>query len=187
MPLNLLIMFVLLLYTQKGLNGSMLLFVALCILTGMTYGLVATKTGDFRFGNVLGPSVNDVPLVIGIHWFIIVYCAGVTIQTMLTKILDKIPPESNTVRPTLKAMSIMFDAATIAVFLGWLIEPVAGRLGWWQWERGIVPFYNYACLYIVCALLLLDFHYAAFNKQNKFAIHLLLIQAMYFLILRTFL
>jgi putative membrane protein len=186
-PAGMLFMFLLLLFTQKKLNGSMLLFVALCVLTGMTYGLVNTKTGDFKFGDSLGPSIDTVPLVTGVYWFIIIYCSGITIHTLLNRILDKITTNPTAMRPTLKAMSVMVDAAMLSVLFALLVEPVAAKLDWWQWEKGSTPFYNYACWYIVSALLLLDFHYAQFNKENKFAINLLLIQAMYFLLLRTFL
>lgn len=187
MPPGLFLMFLLLLFTQKQINGHMLLFVALCILTGMTYGLVITRAGVFKFGNALGIFVDTVPLVTGINWFIIIYCSGITIHMLLNRIIDRMATNTRTMRPALKAMSVIVDAATLAVLFQLLVEPAAARLGWWIWERGSVPFYHYTCWYIVSALLLLDFHYALFNKENKFAINLLLIQAMYFLLLRTFL
>lgn len=180
------LMFVLLLFTQRRINANMLLFVVLCILTGMTIGLLATKTGEYRFGTGLGYAVSDVPVVIGIHWFIIVYCCAITIYTLLIRIMNKVAANATTVRPTLKAISIIVDAATVAAFMDWIIEPVAVKLNWWHWETG-VPFYNYLCWYIFSALLMIDFYYAPFYKENKFAINLLLIQAMFYLLLRTFL
>ena len=78
--------------------------------------------------------------------------------------------------------------AALAVLFDWLIEPVAVKLGYWQWKGdGSIPMYNYICWAVISALLLAVFHFCAFNKQNKFAIHLLLIQALFFLLLRTFL
>ncbi len=187
-------MFLLILYTQKQLNGWMLLFTAACFIIGVATEIVGVKTGglfgDFEFGKVLGPSIETVPYVIGINWFIIIYCTGITIHILLSNILDRIATDTNTVRPSLKAMSVVVDGATLAVLFNWLIEPVAVKLGYWKWTTtpdGGAPFYNHLCWFIVSSLLLLVFHYARFEKQNKFAINLLLVQAMYFLLLRTFL
>ena len=68
------------------------------------------------------------------------------------------------------------------------MEPVAGILGYWQWKgTGEAPFYNYICWFGVSLFLLTVFHFIPFSKNNKFAINLLLIQMMFFLLLRTFL
>ena len=85
-------------------------------------------------------------------------------------------------------MSLIADGATLAVLFDWLIEPVAVKLGYWQWNGdGSIPLYNYICWVTISVLLLGIFHYLKFNKRNKFAINLLLIQMMFFLLLRTFL
>lgn len=185
-------MFLLLLYTQKQFNIWILLFTIICFVTGIAAEMVGTGTGwlfgNYKYGNVLGLRVKDVPIITGINWFIIIYCTGITIHTLLNKILDRITVDTDAARPTLKAMSIIIDGATLAVLFDWLMEPVAIKLGYWQWGgNGNVPFYNYICWFAVSALLLAVFHYATFNKQNKFAVNLLLIQAMFFLLLRTFL
>jgi putative membrane protein len=191
-PINLLLMFLLLLYTQKKINGWMILFTLTCLLAGVGVEMIGTKTGwlfgDYKYGNVLGPTIKNVPYVIGVNWFIIIYCSGVTIQILLNKILDRLPFDAEHPRPALKALSIVADGATLAVLFDWLIEPVAGKLGYWQWHSILgTPFYNYLCWFMVSSLMLIVFHFAKFEKQNKFAVNLLLIQAMFFLLLRTFL
>ena len=77
------------------------------------------------------------------------------------------------------------DGATLALLFDWLMEPVAAQLGYWKWA-GEIPFYNYLCWFIVAIVLLALFHFSRFNKQNKFAVHLLMIQVMFFLLLKTF-
>ena len=85
-------------------------------------------------------------------------------------------------------LSIMVDGATLAVLFDWLMEPAAVKLGYWKWlGNGEIPLYNYMCWFVISMLLLFVFHKLQFNKQNKFAVNLLLIQAMFFLLLRTFL
>ncbi|MFT3909251.1 MAG: carotenoid biosynthesis protein [Ferruginibacter sp.] len=185
-------MFLLLLYTQKNINRGMLLFTLVCLLGGIAVEIIGTKTGwifgDYKYGNVLGPSIEKVPYVIGVNWFIVIYCSGVTIQILLNAILDRLPYDAEHPRPSLKALSIVADGATLAVLFDWLMEPVASKLGYWQWDSILgTPFYNYLCWFLVASLMLLVFHFAKFEKHNKFAVNLLLIQAMFFLLLRTFL
>jgi putative membrane protein len=83
---------------------------------------------------------------------------------------------------------VIVDGACLAVFFDWLMEPVAVKLGFWIWKGdGAIPFYNYICWLMISLLLLSIFNFAGFRKENKFAVNLLLIQALFFLILRTFL
>jgi putative membrane protein len=115
------------------------------------------------------------------------YCCGISTHTLLKKALSKMLQDVVTTPKSIKAISVIIDGATIAVFLDWIMEPVAVKLGYWQWKTEVIPFYNYLCWFIISMGLLTVFHFCNFNKQNKFAIHLLLIQAMFFLLLRTFL
>ena len=189
--LNLLLMFVLLMWTQKEKNSFFLLFVAAAIVLGLAAEIVGVNTGalfgNYTYGNVLGPKVMKVPLIIGINWFVIIYCCGVAIHTLLMKAISRISLETKTKPITLKAISVIVDGATIAVFFDWVMEPVAVKLGYWKWIDGDVPFYNYVCWLMVSNIILAVFHFSRFNKQNKFAVNLLLIQMMFFLLLRTFL
>ena len=76
----------------------------------------------------------------------------------------------------------------MAVLFDWVMEPVAVKLGYWKWlGNGDIPFYNYVSWFVISVGMLAIFHFCKFNKQNKFAVNLLLIQLLFFLILRTFL
>ena len=189
--LNLLLMFVLLVWTQKEKNGFFLLFVAAAIVLGLAAEIIGVNTGalfgDYSYGNLLGPKFMKVPLIIGINWFVIIYCCGISIHTLLMKAISRISFETKTKPMALKAISVIVDGASIAVFFDWIMEPVAVKLGYWKWHDGTVPFYNYVCWLMVSNIILAIFHFSRFNKQNKFAVNLLLIQMMFFLLLRTFL
>ena len=104
------------------------------------------------------------------------------------KAIHRVAADTGKTPMALKALSVIVDGATLAVFFDWLMEPVAVKLGYWAWNGdGSIPMFNYLCWFIVSLLLLAVFHFAKFNKQNKFAVNLLLIQLMFFLLLRTFL
>ena len=189
---NLLLMFALILFTQQKPYKHFIILLVICVGVGILVEITGTQTGllfgDYRYGHVLGPSIQQVPVIIGINWFIIIYCCGISIHMMLTNIIDKLTVELGGTKPALKAISIVIDGASLAVFFVWLMEPVAVKLGYWEWfGNGQIPFYNYLCWFVISALLLIVFHFVQFNKQNKFAVNMLLIQAMFYLLLRTFL
>ena len=191
-PYNLLLSFALLIWTQTDKNKFFFLFLLLCFVVGVVVEIIGINTrilfGDYTYGNVLGPKVQHVPLLIGINWFLIIYCCGISINTLLLKAINRIAADSGKNPMALKALSVIIDGATLAVFFDWLLEPVAVKLGYWVWNgNGEIPMLNYICWFVVSLLLLTIFHYAKFNKQNKFAVNLLLIQMMFFLLLRTFL
>lgn len=189
-PVNLLLMFALLIWTQAQKNIAFWLFIASIVLLGILVEMIGVNTqllfGSYSYSNVLGPQINNVPFIIGINWFVIIYCCGIAIHTILMKAIYKVSKETATPPMILKAISVIIDGATVAVFFDWIMEPVAVQLKFWKWD-GDIPFYNYICWLLVSAAMLSLFHFFKFSKHNKFAIHLLLIQLMFFLLLRTFL
>jgi len=191
-PVNLFLMVGLLFYTQNNKNSSFFIFFFICCITGVIVEIVGTSTGwlfgNYTYGKTLGPVIMDVPYIIGINWFIIIYCCGVCVQMLLTRLVAKLSQEMGRSTKSIKLLSIVVDGATLAVFFDWLMEPVAVKLGYWHWlGDGEIPLYNYFCWFVLSMLLLFVFHTLQFNKENKFAVNLLLIQAMFFLLLRTFL
>ena len=191
-PLNLLLSFGLLIWTQNAKNIAFYIFLLTCFAVGVAVEVIGVNTGllfgDYTYGQVLGPKLRNVPLLIGVNWFIIIYCCGISIHTLLMKAITRIAADTGKAPLALKALSVIIDGATLAVFFDWLMEPVAVKLGYWTWNGdGSIPMFNYICWFVVSLLLLISFHFAKFNKQNKFAVNLLLIQLMFFLLLRTFL
>ena len=191
-PINLLLSFVLLIWTQADKNKSFFLFLLCCVFTGIAVEMIGINTGllfgEYAYGRVLGFKVLQVPVLIGINWFIIIYCCGISIHTFLMHAINKIAAETGKNPVILKALSVIADGAILAVLFDWLMEPVAVKLGFWTWKGdGSIPLFNYICWFGISLLLLMVFHFTKFNKQNKFAVNLLLIQLMFFLLLRTFL
>lgn len=189
--LNLLLCFFLLLWTQQNKNVFFWLFTGITIVIGFVVETIGVNTGylfgEYSYGQALGIKWKNVPLIIGINWFIVVYCCGISVTALLEAIVKPLPDTVDTPAPVLKNISVIVDGATLAVVLDWLMEPVAVKLGFWKWATGEIPLYNYLCWFVISLLLLMLFRFSPFEKRNKFAIHLLLIQGMFFLILRTFL
>ena len=190
-PFNLLLMFALLVWTQRKKNKYFVLFLAASFIAGIGVEIIGVNTsllfGEYQYGAVLGPRVMNVPWIIGINWFIIIYCCGISVNKLLTKVSSRATATGADTPKIMKLLSIIVDGATLAVFFDWLMEPVAINLKYWHWNgNGEVPFFNYFCWFIISILLLTVFHFCKFEKRNKFAVNLLLIQVMFFLLLRTF-
>ena len=191
-PLNLLLSAGLLIYTQQEKKKDFYIFLIVTIITGFIVEVIGVNTsllfGNYNYGNVLGFKWLEVPFIIGLNWFIIIYCCGISTNTLLNNLLTKVAITPAAPLTFLKAISVITDSATLAVLFDILIEPVAIKLGFWHWNGdGSIPIYNYICWIIISLILLTVFHILKFNKQNKFAINLLMIQFMFFLLLRTFL
>jgi bisanhydrobacterioruberin hydratase len=190
-PVNLLLMGGLLVATHRQRNAAFWLFLGICSLTGIAVELIGVNTGwlfgQYTYGQVLGYQWQGVPLLIGVNWFITMYCCGITIHTLLQKLVAKLgDPVSGSKK--IQALSVVVDGATLAVFFDWVIEPVAVKLGFWTWAgSGAIPTFNYVCWFGISLLLMTCFYFFNLGKSNKFAVHLLLIQLLFFLILRTFL
>jgi bisanhydrobacterioruberin hydratase len=189
-PMNLLLSAGLLIYTQKEKNSRFFLFVTVCYVVGYLVEYLGVNHqllfGEYRYLPAMGWQWKSVPLVIGVNWFIMMYCCGVTIQHFLNFMWNKLKDEDEPRRANVGFFAIIIDGALLATFFDWIMEPIAVKLGYWQWlGDGSIPLFNYACWFVISALLMLLFRLLSFPKQNQFAVNLLLIQFMFFLILRT--
>ena len=190
--LNLLLMLGLLVYTQKKINIAYIIFFLLCFSTGIAVEIIGTSTGhlfgQYEYGKMLGPAIKNVPLVIGINWFIIMYCCGVAVYTVVEKLSNRLEIVTGERPKALKIVSLVSDGAMVAVIFDWIMEPAAIKLGFWKWlGDGEIPSFNYLTWFGISTLLMIAFAFLKFEKQNIFAVHLLMIMAMFFMLIRTFL
>ncbi len=191
-PLNLLLMAALLIVTQRQKNVYFFLFFAITVVVGFVVELVGVNTGflfgNYQYGEVLGTRFYGVPLLIGINWFIIIYCTGVISQQLYNWTNKQLAAVQADVKPSLQLISFITDGAFLATFFDYIMEPVAVKLHFWQWlGSGDIPFYNYTCWFFISVLLITVFKLLPFDKNNPLAVHLFIVQLLFFLLLRTFL
>ncbi len=184
-------MSLLLVWTQQQKNIHFFLFLISAWAVGMCTEIIGTNTsllfGSYKYGNLLGIKLKNVPLLIGINWFVTIYNAGVIVTIFDDWILRKLSGDAH-FSSVMLTLSFIIDAALLATFFDWLMEPVAVKLGFWQWlADGQPPLFNYTSWFVISALLLAVFRWLKFNKHNHFAVHLFIIQLLFFLTLRTFL
>lgn len=191
--LNLIIMAGLLIYTQPIYNKNFFLFILIAIFTGFFVEAIGVNTGilfgNYSYGTVLGTKLYGVPILVGVQWFVIVFCCGVIMQYVNNWAYQKIVElgANSEKSDKIQSISIIIDAALLASFFDFIMEPVAQKLGYWQWENNIIPFFNYTTWFFVSGLLLYIFNKLSFNKLNPFALHLFIIQLLFFIALRIYL
>lgn len=189
-PLNLVLMAVLLIITQQQKNIAFFGFVFATFFIGFLAEWIGIHTGalfgNYEYGKVLGLQYENVPLLIGVNWFIIIYCTGIVTGKLYSKMNAKLADVQAGMSPAVQFISLVVDGALLATFFDFIIEPVAVKLGYWKWlNNGDIPFYNYACWFAISALLLTIFRLLPFDKNNRLAVHLFIIQVLFFLLLRV--
>jgi putative membrane protein len=104
--------------------------------TGVRTGLIY---GPYHYSNLLGPKLGDVPVLIPLAWFMMIYPSWVTARVLLRGV------------DTRRAAGIAALALVAAmVMTAWdtVMDPGMAAAGNWVWERGGayfgVPLRNYA-------------------------------------------
>jgi putative membrane protein len=187
-PIVLLIMFLLLSITQKKIFQAYISFFFIAFTIGMATEIIGVNTGllfgNYQYGQVLGPKLFGVPLLIGFNWFNIVFCSG----SLLAQCIDLLQRKWNVnITARTYTMAVVLGGAAIATCFDIILEPVAVKLNFWSWENGQIPLYNYICWFIISAVLLGFKMYIKKITVNTFATILFIIQALFFLLLNYFL
>lgn len=171
-PLNLLISAILIFpgYQRPVEKMVMGFFVAYFI--GFFVEMVGTNTGilfgSYLYEGGLGPEWLQTPLLIGINWFILIAGTASWVELILPKI---------------HAIVKMVLASFLMVGIDFLIEPAAIELGWWSWLNNEIPIQNYIAWWVTSLVIHAIWQNLQFNKVNKIAAGLYLMQWVFFIYL----
>ncbi|RYY36915.1 MAG: carotenoid biosynthesis protein [Sphingobacteriaceae bacterium] len=171
-PFHLLLMAALVIKSHNKINKRFIVFFIIACITGYGVEWIGTSTGllfgSYGYGKTLGTQVLGVPLLMGVLWFLMVYSAGVAMR--LSGIKHKL----------LRALT----GAVLLTLLDWLIEPIAMRFDYWDWQNDVIPFTNYVCWFIISFVLLCVFELCWFKKQSGVAAVFLFTQFIFFIAMR---
>jgi putative membrane protein len=190
-PLNLLLMFVLLLINQQKINKQFFFFLATAFITGMAVEIIGVNTqllfGNYQYSSVLGKKIAGVPFLIGINWFVIVFCSCIAVQYFHEWVKAMAIAKGVLIKASTQTFSFVIDVALLTTFFDVIIEPVAIKLNFWNWHNHSIPLYNYCCWFVISSLLALLFKHIRIITHNYFAVHLFIIQLLFFVALRLYL
>src|SRR4051794_13315632 len=131
-PLNLLVMFGLIIWTHTGKNAAFYAFAGVAFAAGMITEIIGVNTsllfGKYEYGSVLGTGILHVPWIIGVNWFGVVYCCGVTIEHLHRRIDRQSSTAESFLTPRIRLLSFIIDGALLATFFDFVLEPVAVKL-----------------------------------------------------------
>lgn len=169
-PWHLLLMAVLLMFTHRTLNAKFVLFFIVIFGLGYAAEWVGVHKGiifgNYAYGKTFGFKLHDIPLIIGINWFILVYSTGVLLQ-----------------RSAIKNIVIrLFYGGLVLTLLDFLIEPVAIRDDYWHWTNGAIPIKNYITWFVLSVIMLFIFEKFRFKKQGMAGPVLLIAQFVFFVV-----
>jgi uncharacterized membrane protein len=168
-PFHLLATMGLILAYHRGWTDSFPIFGAAAFWIGFGSELIGIHTGylygDYVYGPTLGVMLWEVPLVIGVNWFVLSYLTG--------SVFHKIPND----------WYAAFLGATAMTALDYILEPVAVSLNFWAWKWDVIPVSNYLGWFGVSFLIQLIWRKAKFEKYNPLATWLLITWILFFTIL----
>ncbi len=107
---------------------------------GVNYGWIF---GEYLYGDSLGIKIGGVPLMIGVNWLLL---SVVSRQALLGVFSNK--------------YIVAFFAPVLMLLIDFILEPIAPKLDFWDWNNIDVPISNYRDWFIVALisqLILLNF------------------------------
>jgi bisanhydrobacterioruberin hydratase len=174
-PWHLLLMGVFLALSHDRLDKRFLLFFILIYAATFAAEWLGVNTrllfGNYYYGHTMGVKLWNIPLIMGVTWFLLIYSAGVVMQWSRLK----------------NMLLRVITGSVILVLLDMLIEQIAMRFDYWHWVGGIVPVGNYAGWFGVSVVMLLVFELFRFKKQGLVAVVLLGMQFVFFGVLNVIL
>ena len=167
-PFNLILTLGILIWSNGDYRFRFWLAAMLAFLIGFFVEVAGVHTGvlfgSYRYGQPLGLKLFDVPLMIGVNWFILAFGALGTARFI-----------------TRKFWLQWILASALMVLLDFFIEPVAIRLDFWSWEGGVVPPRNYLMWFITSLVVQIAIWLAGPKVDRKIAAIILAVQALFFI------
>lgn len=164
---------IVLFYSYKSSTNNFLLWAVFTYVITFILEVIGVKTGlifgEYNYGSTLGMKLFDVPLIIGFNW-VFVILGSISISRLLA---DNIFLSS-------------IISAFIAFIFDLILEPIAIKLDYWSWSKGIIPIQNYLAWFVIALISAFGFNYLRVKVSSKISLHYLLVQFVFFLILLIF-
>ncbi len=158
-PFNLLITLVVFYKINQDYSNKFLILSFLIFLVGFSVEAIGVATGvlfgSYAYGNYFGIKIFETPIMIGVNWLFLALSIYGVVQYF-----------------TKKALWLILLPSLLMTFLDFLIEPVAMKLDFWNWENEIIPLQNYLMWFITSIFIhgLIYFFRPKINTKISFVI-----------------
>lgn len=185
-PLNLLFA-VLFLFWGRLPSGRVIITGLFIAAASFCIEAIGTNTGKifgvYTYGRTLGPSLLGTPLIIGLNWFLLIYCTNVTGRLLWARLTGG----ASAGREGLPAsLFVIFTGSVLMVAYDLLLEPAAMRLDMWSWECGVIPLRNYAGWFVFSVLFHTVTRVWGEEELNMKAVPLFAVQTGFFAVIDMF-
>lgn len=159
-----------LIFSGSVKSKQFILWLVFAYLFTLTVEIIGVNTGKifgkYVYGNILGYKFIDVPLIIGFNWMFVILGA-VSVSSQFSK----------------NILIVSIISALISVMFDFILEPVAMKLGYWEWNSDVVPVQNYLSWFLISFILSFSFIYFNIKINSKVFIHYFTGLIIFFLIL----
>ena len=167
-PYTLLLSMILILINQAEWDRFLFLFIITMLIGGYLIEVAGVKTGllfgHYSYDHALGYELLDVPLIIGVNWFVLVFSSG-----MLSNLFN--------INRFLRSVI----ASVLMVIIDFSLEPVAMNYDFWSWENDTVPVQNYVSWFFISLIFQGLFQRLRLKRINRFAVILFIVQWVFLL------
>ena len=133
---------------------------------GVKSGLIF---GKYAYGNGLGYKLLNVPLVISINWAMLI-CAGIIVVSSIFK----------------NKITVLVVTALLVTLIDLIIEQVAPKLDFWQFEGGLPDYRNYLSWIGVTFFTSYFFYSTIITGNRTVSLIILILQIIFFTFLFMF-
>jgi len=182
-PLNLLFAAAFLFYGEKPaprviITGSVIAIVSFLI---EAYAVNTGKIfGTYTYGKALGPALLNTPLIIGLNWFLLIYCTNLISRQIWSLMPEREPGRLTSVT---RFLFIVVSGSMLMVLYDMILEPAAMRLEMWSWEGDRVPARNYLAWFLFSAVFHSVVRLWGEEEINRRALPLFAVQLIFFAVL----
>ena len=169
-PYTILFAFVLLMLFHEGKQARFFFLMGFIFSASFMVEVAGVMTkaifGDYEYGPGLGIKFLNVPLIIGINWLMLIYCAWIISLTWVKRSWLAVPVTG--------IIMVVFDLS---------LEPVAIKTGMWHWLSEGIPFQNYLVWFLLSCFFAALFAVSKTRFSNPVAVVLFVCQFAFFVIL----
>lgn len=185
-PLNLLFALIFLFYGKMPARQVIITGIAIAV-TSFLIEAAGVNTGRifgaYTYGKALGPALWNTPVIIGLNWFLLIYCTNVISR----QIWGFMTQEVNGRHPALvRSAFIIITGSLLMVLYDLFLEPAATRLDMWSWEGSSIPARNYLAWFVFSAAFQTVLRVWGEEEINRRALPLFAVQLIFFGVIDLF-